>query len=225
MKLWDRIETVRDEIDVLRHPFYVRWSAGELTRAELARYAGEYRHAVVALASAARSAGAQAAAEAPAHAAALRAHAAEEAEHVAVWDRFAAAVGADTTRRPLAETAACAAAWTGRADQSLVHRLVGIYAIEAAQPAISTAKLAGLREHYDLDTPDATAYFELHIERDVEHAAAGRALIDELLPAAAVPEDALVARAESVLRANWGLLSGLSPAHAADSPGGELPGS
>src|SRR5262245_15764885 len=46
------IDALRSRHDVLRHPFYRRWSAGELTRAELAHYAGQYRHAVVALARA-----------------------------------------------------------------------------------------------------------------------------------------------------------------------------
>src|SRR6185503_7856888 len=53
---WSRLEEVRARWNVLEHPFYQRWSAGELSRDELARYAGEYRHAVVALADAAAGA-------------------------------------------------------------------------------------------------------------------------------------------------------------------------
>jgi pyrroloquinoline-quinone synthase len=200
MQLWDRIDDVRAQIDVLEHPFYVRWSAGELTRDELALYAGEYRHAVVALARCS----ADAALDAPA----LRAHADEEAAHVELWDRFAAAVGTEGGRAPLPQTAACAAAWAG--GSTLLERLVGMYAIEASQPAISLAKLEGLRTHYGLDTPDATAYFELHADRDVEHAAAGRALIQRLVAdAETVDQDALVARAEAVLNGNWLLLDGV----------------
>jgi pyrroloquinoline-quinone synthase len=44
------IDAARERWNVLEHPFYVRWERGELTRDELARYAGEYRHAVLALA-------------------------------------------------------------------------------------------------------------------------------------------------------------------------------
>ena len=50
------IDAARERWNVLEHPFYTRWERGELTREELARYAGEYRHAVVALARAARTA-------------------------------------------------------------------------------------------------------------------------------------------------------------------------
>ena len=52
-----RVDEVRKRRDVLHHPFYQRWSRGELERAELAFYAGQYRHAVVALADAASQAG------------------------------------------------------------------------------------------------------------------------------------------------------------------------
>ena len=44
------IEPARARWNVLEHSFYRRWSAGELSRRELAVYAGEYRHAVQALA-------------------------------------------------------------------------------------------------------------------------------------------------------------------------------
>ena len=46
MDFWDRLEEVRDRNDVLRHPFYVRWSAGELTLDELDAVGGgnEFGH-------------------------------------------------------------------------------------------------------------------------------------------------------------------------------------
>jgi pyrroloquinoline quinone (PQQ) biosynthesis protein C len=84
---------------------------------------------------------------------------------------------------------------------------VAIYAIEAAQPAISATKAIGLRDRYGIDAPAATAYFDLHEHRDVEHAAAGRAFIAERLDGA--DRAGLVARAEEVLKANWELLDGV----------------
>ena len=50
MELIERLDAVRERWNLLEHPFYKRWSCGELSREELAHYAGEYRHAVVALA-------------------------------------------------------------------------------------------------------------------------------------------------------------------------------
>src|SRR6476646_10054992 len=55
MNLIERIDEARARWNVLDHPFYLRWERGDLTREDLAFYAGEYRHAVVALAVAARA--------------------------------------------------------------------------------------------------------------------------------------------------------------------------
>jgi pyrroloquinoline-quinone synthase len=188
--------------NVLEHPFYERWSDGGLTRDDLARYAGQYRHAVVALAQAADRA---------AHAAGgaqvgLAVHAGEEAAHVSLWDAFAGAAGTDGPQPAEPETAACAAVWAGDGRDLLGH-LVALYAIESAQPAISLVKAGGLREHYGFAPGPGTAYFDLRAELDREHAAEGRELIAARIDEA--DEDALVAEAERVLKANWGLLDGV----------------
>jgi pyrroloquinoline-quinone synthase len=180
----------------------VRWSAGELTRDELSWYAGEYRHAVVALAEATA---ATARAAEPAIRAQIEEHAAEEAEHIELWDAFARAVGADLEQEPASETAECAAAWTAAGDA--LEGLVVLYAIESAQPAISHTKLDGLLEHYGIGEPLAISYFSLHAERDHEHAAQSRELIEERMEGA--DDDRLVAVAEAALRANWTLLDGV----------------
>ena len=185
MNLIERLDAVREGWDLLEHPFYRRWSCGELRRDELADYAGEYRHAVVALAeTAAKSGNAE--------------HAKEEAEHVLLWDEFAATFAADTSREPSPETAECVVAWTAPGDR--LEALAVMYAIEAGQPAVSQAKLEGLAEHYGVapDEPGAV-YFALHSLRDHEHAAdSRRALEEEATPADA---DRLVEVAESALRA------------------------
>jgi pyrroloquinoline quinone (PQQ) biosynthesis protein C len=198
--LWSRLDDVQARWNVLEHPFYGRWSAGELSHDDLARYAGQYRHAVVALAEAAdRAAHAGGASE-------RAAHAGEEAAHVALWDAFADAAGTDGPQPAEPETAACATAWAGEGRDLLGH-LVALYTIESAQPAISRVKADGLREHYGFEPGLGTAYFDLHAERDREHAAAGRELIAARLDGA--DQDVLVAEAERVLRANWSLLDGV----------------
>ena len=203
MDFWTRLEAARSRWNVLEHPFYTRWSRGELRSDELALYAGQYRHAVVALAGATDAAAHTADASARAE---LAAHAGEEAAHVALWDAFAGAAGTEGPQAAEPETAECAAAWEG-GERDLLGHLVALYAIEAAQPAISRVKADGLREHYGFDGGPATAYFDLHAERDVEHAADGRALLEARIDGA--DEDALVGEAEKVLRANWTLLDGV----------------
>ena len=87
-RTFERIESARERWDVLRHPFYRRWTAGELSGEELARYSGQYRHAVEAIATVS-DAVADSLPERPG----LRRHAAEERAHVALWDGFVAASG------------------------------------------------------------------------------------------------------------------------------------
>jgi pyrroloquinoline-quinone synthase len=208
MEFWNRIDAVAGRWNVLRHPFYVRWSEGDLTREELALYAAQYAHAVEALAVATR----HAARLAPSPAA--EEHAAEEQAHVALWGEFATAVGA-APAEPLPETAACARSWADP-DRALLPTLVALYAVESAQPAISETKRTGLVERYGYEPGAATAYFDVHAVRDIEHARAGREAIERRLDDAG-DREALVAEAERALSANWRLLDGVHRAGASSA--------
>jgi len=191
--LFERLDDVRERWNVLRHPFYRRWECGELTQEELAYYAAEYRHAVVALAELARKSSSPE-------------HAAEEAAHVTLWDAFAHSLDADVDRAPRVETEACVDAWTTPTDE--LEGIAALYAIESAQPEISRTKLDGLLEHYGFERGSAgTAYFEVHSERDHEHAAASKRVLAER----ARPEDhdRVVAAVERALAGNWTLLDGV----------------
>lgn len=203
MNFWDRLDETRDRWDVLRHPFYVRWSNGELTRGELSLYAGQYAHAVGALAAASRHAATHAPAE---MADELAEHAGEEEAHIGLWAEFGESVGSDGAAPPLPETEDCVQAWAD-GERGLLGTLVAVYAIEAAQPAISETKRTGLTQHYGIEPGPGTAYFDTHAVRDREHAESGRELITRMLGGA--DGDALVAEAERVLAANWRLLDGV----------------
>jgi pyrroloquinoline-quinone synthase len=172
-----QVDEVRTRWDVLRHPFYERWSRGELAPDELAFYAGHDRHAE------------------------------EERSHVALWDGFLDFVGGSVDAVPTPETAACAAVWAD-ARRDPAATLATLYAIEAAQPAISETKRAGLIEHYGA-TPgsDATRYFDVHAVLDRVHAAHDRdALVGVMNPG---DDGRLLAEIEQVLKANWQLLDGV----------------
>lgn len=202
MDFFDRLQPLRERWNVLEHPFYQRWSEGTLEPEELSFYAGEYRHVVIALAEAVEAAARAAEPEARAQ---LLEHAAEEAEHVQVWDGFANAVHADLDRPPRPETAACHAAWTAGRDE--LENMVAAFTIESGQPAVAATKLTGLRERYGFEEGPATEYFSQHSERDHEHAAQMQGLIEERLADADL--DRLLEVAEGVLRGNWELLDGV----------------
>jgi pyrroloquinoline-quinone synthase len=196
MDLITRLDAVRARWNVLTHPFYVRWERGELSRRELAFYSGEYRHAVSALADAAATAAELTGPE----------HASEERDHVDLWDDFRAACGDERDRTPLSETRECVAAWTSARDP--LEALAILYAIESGQPEIARTKLDGLVRFYGFASDsDGTAYFRLHAERDYEHAAEARSLLEK--HAAPGDCDRLVAAAERALEGNWKLLDGV----------------
>ena len=203
--VWQRIEQARERWNVLEHPFYQRWSAGELSREELASYSGQYRHATAAIA---RLSATVAESAPEAERAELRRHAEEEEAHVAMWDGFVEAVGGDVAAVPTPETKECVDAWTASDDR--LSQLVRLYAIESGQPAISQTKREGLVEHYGIGDGAGNEYFRVHEKADIDHAAEGRSLIEAHL--AGADPDALVAAAESAFKANWRLLDGVTAA-------------
>jgi pyrroloquinoline quinone (PQQ) biosynthesis protein C len=224
MEIVQSLDRARAACNVLEHPFYRRWNAGELSTEELALYAREYRHAVTALARVSELA---AAAAPPERAAGLRRHAEEERSHVALWDAFAeqAERGSPEVRHArtprahsagagsaaLERTSACANAWT--AGRDLLEHLAVMYVIEAGQPQISQTKIEGLVAHYGYRAEGpATEYFRVHSLLDVEHARAARGLIVELLerePDGAARGERMLDRSRGALRGNWELLDGV----------------
>ena len=107
--------------------------------------------------------------------------------------------------RPQRPDRCCADAWSAATDE---HGAAAIlYAIESGQPEISLTKLCGLVEHYGFEEGSpATAYFELHAERDHAHAEQSKAVLEH---ANRLDDDRLVAAAEAALIGNWNLLDGV----------------
>jgi pyrroloquinoline-quinone synthase len=202
-RVWERIEESRARHNVLEHPFYVRWSAGELSGEELARYAGQYRHATEALARLCAETAAVAPDERRDE---LELHASEEADHIGLWDAFVEATGGEIGAEPTAETAECVRAWTGH--DGYLAGLARLYAIESGQPEISKVKREGLSRFYGINGGRGSEYFRVHEASDEAHAAEARRLIDSAMRPG--DEDAIVAAAETAFRANWKLLDGVS---------------
>ncbi len=188
MDVLARLDETRAAINVLEHPFYQRWSAGELSAGELDRYAGEYRHAVVALAHASaqrRRARRRRRGDA---ASGLRRHAEEEAAHVALWEQFERAARCRPRPRPRSDRRAARTS-AARADARVRARVDGGRGPAGAprgavrdrgRPAARSRRRSceGLTAHYGFsEEGPATEYFRVHELRDVEHAREARELI------------------------------------------------
>jgi pyrroloquinoline-quinone synthase len=154
--------------DLLEHSFYRRWVVGDLSLDELRDYACQYAHVVAALPRWLRSA----ATDDPENGARLEQHAAEEDGHVALWNRFATALGVTpgelATSVPNAATARLLSLGDELSPQATGAAVA--WALEAQAPAVSEEKLRGLKTHYQIGSHDGGDYFDVHRTRDLEHA-------------------------------------------------------
>jgi pyrroloquinoline quinone (PQQ) biosynthesis protein C len=206
-RLWAEIGHVRAEWDFPRHPFLQRWSAGELTAAELQVYAGEQHHAVVALASASRRAATLADGMLAEE---LTRLADDQEDYLDLWCEFAVATGWGGSswhfgEDPFPQTIACARAWSGQ-NRSLDRHLVSIYAIESVLAQTSPLQLDALISRYGFDAR-SVRYFTLRAERTAGDGALTQAALTSLLPLPCRLH--LVGQTELTYRSYWELLDGV----------------
>jgi len=150
---------------VLHHPFYVRWSKGELTLEDLKIYAKEYFHLV------SRIPGVVERVRDRAVDRTLRArieqNVVEEQEHVELWKRFAKSVGVTEAELEAYEPTETVKSAVNRleklAEGTLDEGMAAVYALERELPAIAQTKKEGLSKWYGLTSEDAHIYFDEHL--------------------------------------------------------------
>jgi pyrroloquinoline-quinone synthase len=193
--------------DLLDHSFYRRWVKGELSIDELQDYACQYAHAVAALPTWLR----QAARWTPAHAAQLERHAVEEDDHLALWQKFVEALG--VTAQDVATTSPNPATTALlRLGDELSGQPTGAavaWALEAQTPAVSVAKLQGLKAHYGIDGQSGGEYFDVHSSRDLVHAAELETAIAGLGPNL---QSGAQRTADAIIEGLWNLLTSVERA-------------
>lgn len=153
---------------LLKHPFYQKWSKGELTLNDMKIYAKEYFHLVERI---------------PGMVASVRDRAAdrnlknqidrnvrEEQEHVELWKRFAKSVGVsekELTEYTPSQTVRSAVQNLEKACQGTFSEgVTAIYALELELPAIAKTKKEGLCDFYNLTSEDAQIYFDEHLNEE-----------------------------------------------------------
>lgn len=216
---WSELERRTAKYDLLCHPFYKAWAAGELTREDLREYARDYYHHVAAFpeylgALAARlPEGELRTAVLENRDDELGMDAAGGRPHDAIWLEFARAMGADAAEvaasTPVAEVRELIESFDNMARKGTpAEALAAFYAYESQVPRVAAEKANGLRDRYGADDA-ACEYFTLHATADVYHSRVWREQLDRLIaeqPAAAAP--ALDA-AENAAKALWRALDGI----------------
>lgn len=204
---------------LLKHPFYLAWTRGELSKAALLDYAKQYYHHVAAFPTylSAVHAGCD---DQPTRKQLLGNLIDEEAgspNHPELWKNFAAGLGvseediATTPKEP--ETTRLIDTFRSMCGQrSTAEGLAALYAYESQIPEICESKIEGLKKHYGFTDPEHYRYFTVHIEADREHSAAERQMLGANVSERNLPE--VRNSVAHVLDALWNLLSGVCRRHA-----------
>jgi pyrroloquinoline-quinone synthase len=207
--------------DLLCHPFYEAWSAGNLTREDLREYALDYYQHVNAFPSY-LAAFALRLDEGELRRAVLanmrdeqggEAGPGETSEaHSDLWMDFAEGMGAPRSaygHEVVPEVKQLVQHFAHVAEEGTPEEaLAAFYAYESQVPRVATEKDRGLRELYGADDR-TTRYFTLHATADVYHAKVWREQLGKRV--AANPETAGQAldAAEAAARALWNALDGV----------------
>jgi pyrroloquinoline-quinone synthase len=216
--LFDKLEARIAPFNLLKHPFYEAWSAGELTQTDLREYASEYWHAVSAFPTYLSEFHAQLP-DAELRRTVLMNLLDEEGvgsgdsrPHSDLWMDFAMGMGASVSevreREINLETRQLIDAFREMMRQHPVSALAALYAYESRVPEIARTKAEGLSKHYGAD--DATRrYFTLHEKADLFHARVWRDALAQQTSGDATAEVTACDAAEAAARMLWVALDGV----------------
>ena len=204
---------------LLKHPFYLAWTRGELSKEALADYARQYYHHVAAF---------------PTYLSAVHTNCDdqetrkqllsnlidEEAgspNHPELWLKFAEGFGVSDVDARIAkkqpETKNLIDTFRSVcANGSTADGLAALYAYESQIPAICESKIDGLKKHYGFTDPQHYHYFAVHIKADREHAAVERKMLSAYIDNHNF--ESVKASVTRILDALWEMLSGVCRRHA-----------
>ena len=212
---WNEIESRIAKHDLLCHPFYKAWSAGELTRDDLREYSADYYHHVAAFPTY-LSALHSRLEDGELRREVLRNLCDEEIEgvtHSDLWLNFSAGMGATAKEvresKPVKEVEDLIATFRKLASSgSPAAALAAFYAYESQVPRVAKEKAIGLKNLYGADAKTC-GYFTLHQTADVHHANVWKQRLEaELSENPVVAEEAIAAAAEAA-QALWTALDGI----------------
>jgi len=220
---FERLEASIARYDLLCHPFYRAWAAGELTRDDLREYARQYYHHVesfpcylaelalrldegelrrAVLANMCDENGAAGSGS-------------DAVPHSELWLDFAEGLGARRDMRghkPLPEINSLIRHFHRVASEGTPEEaLAAFYVYESQVPRVAKEKERGLREMYGAD--DKTCgYFALHATADIHHSDVWRKQLENRIAANPEAAQAALDAAEVTARMLWQALDGIEAA-------------
>ncbi|MGA2919510.1 MAG: iron-containing redox enzyme family protein [Candidatus Sulfotelmatobacter sp.] len=223
-QFFEQLEAAIARYDLLCHPFYRAWEAGELTRDDLREYARHYYHHVQAF---------------PCYLAefalrlddgelrrAVLANMVDEkgsagksgkdaVPHAELWLDFAEGMGARRDMHwhlPVKQIGELMRYFHKVSSEGTAEEaLASFYAYESQVPRVAKEKERGLREMYGAD--DKTCgYFDVHATADVHHAHVWREQLEKRLAAKPETAPAALDAAENTARLLWQALDGIDAA-------------
>ena len=204
---------------LLKHPFYLAWTRGELSREALTDYSQQYYHHVAAF---------------PTYLSAVHANCDDQVtrkqllnnlideeagspNHPELWKKFADRLGVEdaelarTEKQPETKNLINTFRFVCR-QRSTTEGLAALYAYESQIPSICESKIDGLKKYYGFNKPEHYEYFTVHIEADREHSAAEREMLSRHVKAHNF--ESVKISVNRVLDALWDMLSGVCRRHA-----------
>jgi pyrroloquinoline-quinone synthase len=220
-QFFEQLESSIARYDLLCHPFYKAWAAGELTRDDLREYARDYYYHVEAF---------------PCYLAELALRL-EEGElrravlanmcdekgaadgsgknsvpHSELWLDFAEGMGARrdmSWHLPIAEIVELMRYFhTVASEGTPEEALAAFYAYESQVPRVAKEKERGLREMYGADDK-TVGYFALHATADIFHSNVWRKQLEKRIAANPETAQAALDAAEKTAQLLWKALDGI----------------
>jgi len=171
------LDSLTNEMSLLKHPFYQEWSVGKLSPQRLRNYAVQYFPHVAAFPR--YLSGIHARCEELGVRQALLENLIDEERgdenHPELWLRFAEALGVAreivTTAEPLPAARALVETFIELTHQrSLPEGLAALYVYESQIPTVAEVKIDGLRRFYGITNSDGLRFFSVHRAADPHHA-------------------------------------------------------
>jgi pyrroloquinoline-quinone synthase len=214
MNIVDQLKKVIAEYNLLDHTFYQAWSQGTLSKEVLKKYSMQYYRQVASFPCFLSRAHSHCE-DGQVRKMLLRNLVDEEIhgkDHPSLWLQFAEGMGASydevIKEKCLPETTHLVQTYYHLAERDWRDGLCALFAYEYQVPAVSASKIAGLKQHYGIDSEETLEFFVAHQQYDVEHANQVATFIESH----ANREAACIATREAA-RALWTFLDGICREH------------